>query len=55
MRDLVINASPISLTTNFEDELDKATTYSRQQGMRSMPSTEAESEDIYYCFFHGMN
>jgi len=50
MHDLVIDASPISLTTNFEDELDTATTHARQQGMRSMPPTEAESEHIYSAF-----
>jgi hypothetical protein len=51
MRDLVIDASPISLTTHFEDELDTATTDARQQGMRSMPPSKAESEHIYSDLF----
>jgi hypothetical protein len=50
MRDLVIDASPFSPTTNFEDELDTATTYARQQGMRPMPASEAEGEHIYSVF-----
>ena len=49
---LVIDALPITVTvtvtvtTDSENELDKTTTYARQQGMRSMQAAEAKSEQI---------
>ncbi len=41
---LVIDASSVTVTTHFEDELDKAATYPRQQSMRPLPEAEAKSE-----------